>query len=395
MAKVLDAPFLDSAAPVLSVRAFKKCSKMVEEIETELAAIALPLPDAPESKSKYLEFGGKKDTFNIRLITNYRSVSVDTKSRYAFKPANKPLNSALASVLKTTTKPEWIKVQAVFTALTGETFALGIQIPELVRIAVWYRTTFPETQNSLLRHSILSLRVSPNAETILPKDDILRALKRGTCERRIREGKYINRVLYQLRLFIAERLRAARPSGYAPFRDECAPVQCAPEFRDCFGKNDYYDPVVYTKTGAFGQVVDRIMSVPRSNEMVWSVFLVVNLSKGANNPPPSPFIDVNDLLIVRERLKSALPKEYSGPIGSDSGLFTAIRRLRTNPLLAKAPAGFVAQVQQLCDDAENPAKLERLIAVMDDFNSITAMGSMLFLDMMAKDAAPMPACNVR
>ena len=396
--KVLDASFLDSAAPVLSVRTFKACSEMVKKIEDDLAKIALPVAEAPDSKSKYLEFGVKKsDTFNIRLIADYRSVSTDTKSRYAFKPANKPLNSALAGILAITKKPEWIKVQALFTALTGESFALGIQIPELVRIAVWYRTELPKAQNSLLRHSILSLRVSPTSETLLPKDEILRALKRGTCERRVREGKYINRVLYQLRLFIAERLRASRPSGYAPFRDECAPIQCAPDFRDCFGKNDYYDPVVYTKTGSFGQVVDRIMSVPRSNEMVWSVFLVVNLSKGANNPPPSPFIDVNDLLVARERLKSALPKEYSGPLGgSDVGLFAALRRLRTNPLLAKAPASLVAQIGQLCDDAErNPAKLDRLISVMDDFNSITAMGSMLFLDMMAKDAAPMPACNVK
>jgi hypothetical protein len=169
-----------------------------------------------------------------------------------------------------------------------------------------------------------------------------------------------------------------------------------PDFRELFGKNDYYDPVVYTKTGSFGQVVDRIMSVPRSNEMVWSVFLVVNLSKGANNPAES--VHRRQRPPGRpERLKSALPKEYSGPLGgSDVGLFAALRRLRANPLLAKAPASLVAQIGQLCDDAErNPAKLDRLISVMDDFNSITAMGSMLFLDMMAKDAAPMPACNVK
>jgi hypothetical protein len=253
---------------------------------------------------------------------------------------------------------------------------------------------------------------------LLPSEVIEKNIKTSICQTRVNEGIFINKSLYQLRKFIGDTIQKVKPANaVAPFTDVCAPLQCNPYYRDCFGQNKYYDefePRFQVKPpGEYGLLSDYIMRVDNSENITFCIINVVNLSKDANNPPPSPYIDITDLQVEYEKLLPFVPSTLSGkgikekmlgmadrnPTPSPS-VVQAVTRLRDNYLVSYMPREVLERINNLialvlANKGTLQENLKTIIEVMTNFNAITAIGTLEFTDMMAKYAINRVVCNVR
>jgi hypothetical protein len=152
------------------------------------------------------------------------------------------------------------------------------------------------------------------------------------------------------------------------------------------------------------------MKVDGSQNMIFCVINVINLSKDANNPPPSPYVDISDIQLEYERLLPTLPdSNQDSALGMSiktsipsNRLVIALERLENNSLLKlkNVSADFVSDIRQDIDyirsgKANLRLTVENLIRKMTNFNSITAIGTLEFTDTMAKYAINRVTCNTR
>jgi hypothetical protein len=241
--------------------------------------------------------------------------------------------------------------------------------------------------------------MNPNATTLISPDEIKKNVKVELCDTRNKEGLFINDSLKQFREFISELLRGTEQY---PFIDECASIQCNPYYRDCFGQNPYDSATPNPKPK--GELATYIMNVPNSDEMIFCIINVLNLSKPANNPPPTPYLDITELMIERERMKTYFSNnvrtdEYTLRLSQPSVSPAILKRLIRSPLLNSMPENFKKLVLSLSNDLVNGIgqpleKVNALIQIIENSNAMTSIGTMKFIDDMAKGGYTVPTCNL-
>ena len=241
------------------------------------------------------------------------------------------------------------------------------------------------------------------------------------CLDRVKEGLYINDSLLQLRKFIGKLVKG-QSSGYAPFIDKCLPLQCNPFYKDCFGLNEYDDTHTLADPN-MSSLAQQIMKAPNYSDMTFCIMCVVNLSMGANNPPPSPYLDITNLMMEFERLKMVKqqffmnraiaqkghpdqPKsDFNGALLSnankvDPDILDQIinHPLLTTPLAKNFQDMVRSMVQQLqgldVTSGDYLQILESLIDEINKSNAITTIGTLQFTDTMAKFGASTMTCNM-
>jgi hypothetical protein len=123
------------------------------------------------------------------------------------------------------------------------------------------------------------------------------------------------------------------------------------------------------------------------------IFTVVNLSRDANNPPPTPYVDIGPLLTAREELYPLIPGKMD-PL-KDMGVLNKVKQqmvlvgLQGTPLF-KEFEDLQSLIQQGGDDV--PHDLETLLQKLINHNAITTIGTMEFTDAMAKYGATQITC---
>jgi hypothetical protein len=407
------------------------CEYMISSLEVYQIDIKSPMRDfylntIEEGKEK--DYIKKHNTrFDINLIVDYTKVSTKSEYNRLLKTAPEYVRIYDQATTQEPYKSGYEMLADQHLAFTGFAIPPDKSLPYLIRLAVWFMKSYANEKDpgryviaNVLQHSALSIAIRDSIDLkesedakrfLLPKDVIETSIKTRICNVRVNEGLFINKSLQQLRQFIGYTLQRAKPAGaVAPFIDQCAPLQCNPYYRDCFGQNEYFDPTPVRLEKRlpkeFGLLSDYIMRVPNSDKITFCIINVINLSKNANNPPPSPYIDISDLLIEYEKIISFFPP---GQTTQESLLALSkaevdtniVMRIANHPLLGgNVSPVFIKELREYASDIIKKRgnikdNMNRLIQHITNFNSITAVGTLEFTDMMSKYAVNRVVCNLR
>jgi hypothetical protein len=269
--------------------------------------------------------------------------------------------------------------------LQGDVKSSGydVSIYQLLRILVWY--THASTKYQTLFQSLMTREYDPSATTIMTKTQIEAYSKQALCDQRVKEGVFINDSLKRLRSFIATHVRGT--SRTPPFLDECVPLQCHPHHLHCFGQGSREED-----GGPLARLIEKSV-VGKKN--TFCIFTVVNLSRDANNPPPTPYVDIEPLLTLRESLYPLIPGKMDLPDRNAlhfklDAVHKNLELTRAEGEIARQFTTYATRILQGGDDV--PYHLEELIQKLINHNAITTIGTIEFTDAMAKYGATQITC---
>jgi hypothetical protein len=261
------------------------------------------------------------------------------------------------------------------------------------------------------------------------------------CRRRRKEGWFINESLMKMKEFITWTL--VNSSGnknllnFPPFINQCVLLQCNPYFKDCFGlnSNEIKKPKSYIIENLFNKIGSSDDIV---NNLNICIFNVINLSQiSANNPPPTPYVDVvNELIYELQKIENQyiytdnfekdklnvlskdykvndkylkklekslgiieadedvnLNKQYLLPAGSlddiasnpnvntfEDDNYQIKENIFDSDFIQKVK-GYISRIRTGTEVAE---ALKGLINILSISNSVTTLGTMTYIDMMSK-----------
>ena len=143
---------------------------------------------------------------------------------------------------------------------------------------------------------------------------------------------------------------------------------------------------------------------PNGKTNTFCIFTVVNLSLDANNPPPTPYIDISPLLQIREAFQPLLPRI---PLSTQPTMEQITDALRTVGLAMDdmdikdedpIAQDFMLYWNRIHNGAHNETDvlplLEELIQKLIAHNAITTIGTIEFTDSMAKYGATQLTCVI-
>ncbi len=189
------------------------------------------------------------------------------------------------------------------------------------------------------------------------------------------------------------------------FLNECAPIQANPNFEEFFGLNKNIRAIYYgsgeSDESNDQNIISDTITKKLCNEnrdcsdlrnLTFCIFNVINLSINANNPPPVPYIDISNFVYELNRLESI---EYMLSNNVDINMYNKntspkinkyyIDILEENNTLPENISDILAELRDNPDDlANNINMLKTLIEQVNTINSLTTIGTMEFIDMMAK-----------
>jgi chromosome segregation ATPase len=350
-----------------------------------------------------------------RISKSYDGIDSSSDSSRQFKQS--PFSDIYEKVTSTS---GYNFIETQYTKVAKSTMG---NFPLLVKMVWWFLTSYKNKKDAnrfplidAIIQSHMSFKIREQLEDqenkaalqlVLPEAKIEKFMKQSICFRRVNEGIYINESLAQLRRFISDTIQSKRDKNdFAPFVDQCAPLQCNPYYRDCFGQTSYYDQsqkeLSLKVPSAYGLLSKYIMDVENSGNMTFCIINVMNLSKDANNPPKSPYINITPLQIEYEKMLPYLNEEKEDLLGMSNGtlLQTTKEVVKYTMELINTTKGTEGIRQQVSIHGnqvlkqDNPiGNLRRMIDVINSFNAITPIGTLEFTDMMAKYAINRVTCN--
>lgn len=208
-----------------------------------------------------------------------------------------------------------------------------------------------------------SMKSLSNIEDILDKEtNIIMSYDKSynylmtECKNRNKEGEYINQSLEQLRIFIAKSVLKHNREAYPSFESSCVPIQCSAYYKNCFGKIDYPEKQTDLdrqfevtcnpskgncdiKPNMMQCIYDNFQNKSDFENMKFCIFGTANFGIMANDPPPIPYVYINNLKQVIEELDAA-----NQPIRSKD---------RIEVLNAKYDNGYVKHVIKILTDLSN------------------------------------------
>jgi len=207
------------------------------------------------------------------------------------------------------------------------------------------------------------------------------------CNIRVVEGKFINNSLTDLRTIIKGIISKKNQGIVIPnFIGECF---------DKYFKDDYFKSKILSqgKSEIMNAIISEIYPTQTDEiinkfytDLIISIFCVFNISRGANNPPPTHYIDINKL----KYLFSTNPKDTKMPGLLLSEINHAI------DLINKYGKSLIdkheyTQITDMKDKTFNDRtinfynkEITNFINLIDNFNAPSAVGTLEFLDSLAK-----------
>ena len=222
------------------------------------------------------------------------------------------------------------------------------------------------------------------------------------CENRRSEGYFINDSLSKIRDVINKLMveKTSDVPNVAPqFVDFCKKMYC-PSGTNCFAlsrNNDATTSVIFNEifyqfyTNISSQVNKKTKDMYK--ELIVSVFCVLNISKRANNPPPIPYIDINDFKGIVFHPKFA--RDFKDP-EFQTKLIGAANIVRGDveyfeERVKSIPKDIVYEsffkLLNKLDEATPLAVQEsatKLINLIDNSNAASAIGTLEFVDKISK-----------
>ena len=258
------------------------------------------------------------------------------------------------------------------------------------------------------------------------KDDVLSEI----CNDRVKEGQFINDSLEQLRIFISHfitRVQNKDSTVLNPkFIDACVPIQCNPNYEDCFGSSlDSNERKRDIKSSIATQIRQKLCENEDNcgsfSNMTFCVFNVINLSQKVNNPPPVPYIDISNLVNEQIRLESLDETMVSDEFKiNDDRTSTLVYKpyleeIRDSPLLdpntefgtikGQMREDILSLIYTLLEPHKDDvvpgsadvtlADLGKLVSYINKINSLSVIGTMEFTDMIAKFGLNRKVCNYK
>jgi len=255
------------------------------------------------------------------------------------------------------------------------------------------------------------------------------------CDNRVKEGLFINDSLSYLRSFISHFVTGIQNSSgklvNPKFIDECAPLQCNPNFEDCFGNTTVLDKHINDSSVIANEIRKRLCCVSKENkdipgckpkencsdfeEITFCVFNVINLSKKANNPPPVPHIDISDLMMELNRLESIKTMLVMNKNINDDTIDTSVHpvylnNIKNSNLLNDSMRGslrgddkkLILDTITILEGYKEGSNvhttinaLKLLIKIINTTNSLSVIGTMEFTDMISKFGLNRTTCNYK
>ena len=276
------------------------------------------------------------------------------------------------------------------------------------------------------------------------------------CENRVIEGKFINDSLFVARETIKQILREKTAGNkISPlFVDECFEQYCQ-NGEYCFADEEEEKKRIeneitgLSKNSSVSQQIVATSQVIKSNQqftnifnkiyaklyaqdsesaqttisdmykkIIVSVFCVFNISPVANNPPPVPYIDINRLKYIykylikigrytdasieelKKEIRTILAKINNNPRLSDLKTTTILRVDNIHTSLHKVTilegiTFLIDTSNQISYKLDNTRELiQQFIELIDRSNAISAIGTLEFLDQLAKFNTVTNICRV-
>jgi len=227
------------------------------------------------------------------------------------------------------------------------------------------------------------------------------------CDNRVNEGKYINNSLKLVRQIINKIIyyRNIDLIDVLPnYIDDCLVHYC-PNKKDCF-----VDKSTYIEEKEIASIFDNIKHYPYLDmdklsdtdfykQILVCVFCVFNIDKSANNPPPIPYIDINEL------------KKYI--INNSNNLDATGIKKQIDPIISKINIDFSDKTIALKESIEYKnfftkyyttistlvqndliKMTDMFIEVIDNNNAASAIGTLEYIDQVSKYNKTNIICNI-
>ena len=232
------------------------------------------------------------------------------------------------------------------------------------------------------------------------------------CEHRREEGYYINQSLNEVRDVIKQILYVKNKDSVTitpQIIDACLDSYCPSLSEKCFNldpkptdklvKSDIFD-AIYKELRTLNPSYTSVQSF--CNDIIIAVFCVFNISRRANNPPPVPYLDINDLKLL---LKKSSDSSWSDSTHNKQFIDIADRIIVQ--LESAPPQGFNDKLKALTVTAEftifkefvdlvkdtktsdknyltYKSHIDKCIDMIDKSNAVSAIGTLEFVDQLAK-----------
>lgn len=262
-------------------------------------------------------------------------------------------------------------------------------------------------------------------------DLILNKLNQKYCNILVEEGQYINNTLKDFRTAINKFVN--NNNDIPQFTDQCLPIQCNPYYKDCFG--------MYEQTNSETQkepkksiLYDNI--IKDVDNLNFCILNVVNLNESAHNDT-NKYIDISDLIYEYQRILNFkyrmkyLPMVYENDSETKINTFLKFNQI-INDYYSKHSLIDIEILKNLkdnylkylnVDDSENVKTyiddllnflktqtqsdeefivnskiqdtMKNIIDIISNYNSITLIGTLEFLDLMSKYGLNYTICNFK
>ena len=242
------------------------------------------------------------------------------------------------------------------------------------------------------------------------------------CKIRRAEGYYINYTLQQMRDDIRKTV-LAKGDGLSPdFVNDCITDYCEGREYECFkpeiqnnSTDDMYEPtsLIFKNIKKYLYQDKAIDNKAFFERILVGIFCVFNISNSANNPPPVPYVDINELKkafynstdanikdlvtglntiisninnpFANNSVSYKSPSDY-GSTGNVTVDFDSLTKLNTH-IVSNKNTGIIKMNDFTSENKQSGGfygKIESVIKEIDNHNASTSIGTLDFTDNIAK-----------
>jgi hypothetical protein len=430
----------------------KEETKKNAELQSKIAELSQLDESSIKSKITELEENNNALKATVEQLINSLYENTDVNTEYEL---NSETDGNVKKVKPIDVLTEIKKELGLLSTMAGPTklldnLSIKLQQPVTLKSLIDFFTNTPEYSDNTFNniHNVFDTFYD-----LIKSMDIERFYRmkgiNQICNNRVIEGQFINDSLFKVRETIKTILKEKnKGKNISPlFVDECFEQYC-PNHEYCFtSESEERERIIKEAketateeqvtenisstilfTDIFGKIHSKLYqgSEISINEMykniVVSVFCVFNISPGANNPPPVPYIDINNLkyiyqyLMVGQNYSPELKTTLTTELGRIHKLITVDFNDKVNDLVIarildnkglfsdlKQKVYIVTAIKFIIDNiqikggfniANTKGLIRQFIELIDNSNAISAIGTLEFLDQLAKFNRVTNVCRI-